>query len=366
MKISVVKTKARLIVLFCLALAAVTDGNTKQQPGKEKTGDSRNIPVTVTAAETRDLEVWESAVGQLEARTAPMIAAEVAGRIIVVSVDVGQAVKEGQILAEIDPEDFYLAKALAAADIKRLQSLLRAQGLQVKRLQALIKKKSANQSALDEAQAQFGALQAQLTAARVRLQQAERNIAKARITSPVSGKVDERRISVGDYVKAGTPLFHIVTLDRLRVRLPFPESLGARLHVGLPARLNTPVAPGSEVSGKITDIRPEITRTNRAINVIIDLDNPGDWEPGASVTGAVRVALHKGVIVVPEISVVRRPAGTVVYVIDDGRARQRVVKTGLRRDGVVEILSGLKAGEQVAVDGAGFLTDGAAVEMKES
>jgi multidrug efflux pump subunit AcrA (membrane-fusion protein) len=64
--------------------------------------------------------------------------------------------------------------------------------------------------------------------------------------------------------------------------------------------------------------------------------------------------------------VVRRPAGTVVYVIEEGRAVQRVVETGLQRDGVVEILSGLKAGERVAVDGAGFLTDGAAVEVKGS
>lgn len=363
MKTSAMKTKIKYVFLLCLGLTAAAYGNTEQHPRKQEMGD-RSIPITVTTAVSRDLEIWESSVGQLEAKTSPMIATEVAGRIIAVSADVGQEVKAGQVLAEIDAEDFRLARALAAADIKRLQSLLRAQGLQVKRVRALAKEKSVSRSVLDEAEAQFGALQAQLSAARVRLQQAERSIAKARITSPVSGKVDERRISVGDYAKVGTPLFHITTVDRLRVRLPFPESLGAKLRVGLPARLSTPVAPGREVAGAITDIRPEITRTNRAINVIIDLDNPGDWEPGASVTGAVRVALHKGAIVVPEASVVRRPAGTVVYVIEDGKAVQRRVQTGLRRDGQVEILSGLAVGARVAQDGAGFLTDGVAVEVK--
>jgi len=358
-------TRARIGFLLYLASATAAHGAGGQLP-KQETADERSVPITVTTAVSRNLEVWESSVGQLEARTAPVIAAEVGGRIIAVSVDVGQGVKAGQVLAEIDPEDFRLARALAAADIDRLRSLIRAQRLQVKRLRALVEKKTANQSALDEAEARFGALQAQLVAARIRLQQAERSIAKARITSPIGGKVDERRISVGDYVKVGTPLFHLTTLDRLRVRLPFPESLGARLRVGLPARLSTPVAPGRKVAGEITDIRPEVSRTNRAIDVIIDLDNPGDWEPGASVTGEVRVALHEGAIVVPETSVVRRPAGTVVYVIDDGRARQRVVQTGLQRDGQVEILSGLEAGEQVAADGAGFLTDGAAVEVKGS
>jgi len=295
-----------------------------------------------------------------------MIAAEVEGRIIAVQADVGEEVTTGQVLAEINPEDFRLAKALAAADIERLQSLIRAEGLKVKRLRSLVRKQSANQSLLDETEAQFGALKAQLTAARVRSQQAERNMAKARIISPVTGKVDDRRISVGDYVQVGAPLFYITTMDRLRVRLPFPESLRARLRVGLPARLSTPVAPGQDVTGEITHIRPEIMRENRAVNVIIDLDNPGDWEPGASVTGAVRVALRKGAVVVPEASVVRRPAGTVVYVVEEGKARQRLVQTGLKREGIVEILSGLEAGERVAVDGAGFLTEGARVEVEDA
>ncbi len=368
--VPMIKIESIFVFLLCMALTISAYGKgvggSATQNVEAGKSAARSIPITITASVSRDLEVWESSVGQLEAKTAPTIGAEVGGRIIAVSADVGQKVKAGQVLAEIDPEDFRLAKAVTEADIKRLLSLLRAQGLQAKRYRALVKKQSANQSVLDEAEAQYGAQQAQLIAARIRSQQAERNIAKARITSPVSGKVDDRQISVGDYVKVGTPLFHITTLEHLRVRLPFPESLGAQLRVGLPAKLSTPVAPGRQVVGEITDIRPEITRANRAINVIIDLDNPGDWEPGASITGAVRVELRKGAIVVPESSVVRRPAGTVVYIIEDGKAAQRVVQTGLRRDGQVEILSGLEAGEPVAVDGAGFLTDGASVEVKGS
>lgn len=357
------KMTVGVVFLVSMIGAAAIHGSSEQSSGTQETVD-QSIPVTVTAAESRNLEVWESSVGQLEAKTAPVIAAEVGGRIIEVSVDVGQDVAAGKILAEIDPEDLRLARALTSAEIERLDALIRAQKLQVRRLRSLIKEKSASRSALDEAEAQLGALKAQLTAARVRLQQAERDITKTYITSPVSGKVDERHISVGDYVKVGTPLFHITTLEKLRVRLPLPESLGAKLRVGLPAKLSTPVAPGRDIMGEVTDIRPEITRTNRAINVIIDLDNPGDWEPGASITGAVRVALHDGAVVVPEVSVVRRPAGTVVYVIADSKAVQRVVQTGLQQGGQVEILSGLKAGERVAVDGAGFLTDGVTVAVK--
>ena len=74
---------------------------------------------------------------------------------------------------------------------------------------------------------------------------------------------------------------------------------------------------------------------------------------------------HPDAVVVPETSVVLRPAGTVVYVVENNTASQRVVTTGVRQNGGVEILGGLKAGETVAVDGAGFLTDKAAVTVKQ-
>ncbi|RMG28968.1 MAG: efflux RND transporter periplasmic adaptor subunit [Gammaproteobacteria bacterium] len=349
-----------------LALAALAGA--APAPGGEETGSGapalHPVPVTLTTARRRDLEVWEYAVGQLEARTAPTIAAEVGGRITAVHYAVGESVEAGRVLAEIDPEDYRLARDLAAADIRRLEALLRVQRLQVDRLRALVRRGSANQSDLDEAEARLGALRAQRLAARVRLQQAERNLARTRIRSPVTGRVDARFVSVGDYVKAGTPLFHLTALGRLRARLPYPESLGDRLRVGLPVRLETPGAPGRVVTGRITGIRSVIDPANRAIEVLVDFDNPGDWQPGASVTGAVRLALHRGAVVVPEVCVVARPGGSVVYVVRDGRAVARKVRTGLRRAGEVEILSGVQAGESVVADGAGFLTAGAPVEVE--
>lgn len=350
------------VSLVCLLLLATAHAS---EPQKSESRDvaQASVPITVVTAETRDLEVWESSVGELESRSAPTIAAEVDGRITAVSADVGQSVEAGQVLAEIDPEDFRLAANLATADIERFQALIRAQELQVKRYRELVKKNSANQSALDDAVAQFGATRAQLSAARVRLQQAMRNIARASITSPVSGKVDERNISVGDYVKTGTALFHITTLEHLRAWLPFPESLASKLRVGLPVKLTTPVSPGHEVSAVITDIRPEITRSSRAINVIVDMDNPDDWNPGASVTGAVRIDLHPQAVIVPETCIVRRPVGLVVYRVENDSVREVPVSTGIRQGDSIEILSGVQAGDRLALDGAAYLTDGVAVRI---
>ena len=113
-------------------------------------------------------------------------------------------------------------------------------------------------------------------------------------------------------------------------------------------------------------MRPTVGSTNRAFDAVVEVKNPGGWKPGASVNGAVMVEEHPEAVVVPEISVVLRPAGKVVYVIDNGKAVQHIVTTGVTQNGQVEILPGLKAGETVAVDGAGFLTDKAAVSVKEA
>ncbi len=332
----------------------------------EPASSIKSIPVTLTAATTQTLEEWQLSQGKLLAKTAPLIAAEVGGRIISVKADVGQSVMAGQILAEIDGTDFRLAKQLVDADIERLHALIKAQQLQVKRLQKLVRQKSANQSALDDAEAQLGSLQAQLVGAKVRLQQADRNITKARIISPVEGRVTERKVSVGDYLKAGTPVFRITTLDTLQARLPFPQAQAPRLKIGQTVHLTSPIMPGVEAVSKISEISPEISPSNLAINVIIDVENPGGWEPGASVIGKVRVAEHTDAIVIAEGSIIRRPAGLVVYKIEQDKAVEATVTTGLRKQGRVEILSGVQSGDKLALDGAAYLTDGTHVDVKEA
>lgn len=330
---------------------------------KPKSPEVRKVPVTVTTAKVRDLEVWEPAVGWLEAVDQPVVAAEVGGKVAAILADVGDAVQAGQALAQIDSEDYRLAWELARADIARLEALHKAQRLQVERLRTLVTRQLANQAALDEAEAQLGALLGQLQAARVRLQQAERDRAKTSILSPVTGRVDERRVSQGDFITPASPLFRLTDLTRLRVRLPYPESLAAELRTGLVVELAAPFADQA-VRATITEIRPQITPTNRAVQVIVTLSNPGGWVPGASVVGRVRVGRLEHAVMVPEMAVVVRPSGSVVYLVEGGIARQRQVKTGLRRDGWVEVLQGLDAGDLVAVDGAGWLTDGIPVEIR--
>jgi hypothetical protein len=104
---------------------------------------------------------------------------------------------------------------------------------------------------------------------------------------------------------------------------------------------------------------------NRAVEALVDLPAGSDWPPGGSVTARIVLASRDGVVV-PAASVVRRPAGDVVYVASDDKVAEHKVMVGIRDSNVAEILDGIEAGAAVVVSGAGFLTDGALVTVREA
>jgi RND family efflux transporter MFP subunit len=125
------------------------------------------------------------------------------------------------------------------------------------------------------------------------------------------------------------------------------------------------MAPEQAVSARIDSISPMVGGNSHAAEAIVHVANPGGWSEGASVTADVVLKERPDALMVPELSLVRRPAGEVVYVVNGNAAEQRVVTTGVRQAGLVEIISGLEGGDTVVVDGAGFLTDKAPVAVKK-
>jgi len=321
--------------------------------------------VSTFVAQTTNLEIREEAVGTIEGLIDPTVAAEVAARVIKVLANPGQRVKKGELIVLLDATDYGLQRSEAQAEVARIQALLSNQGRMVERNQALVQKNFISKNALDDVTTQQAALKEQLAGARSRLDSVSHIGNKARVVSPIDGVVEKQIVSAGDFVKIGDPLLQIISSKRLRAHLPYPESIAATLQPGLKVRLTTPTA-SNEVISTIRELKPLIGSNNRAVDVIADVvDEPG-WQAGASVNGSVIMGEHENAVVVPEQSVVLRPAGEVVYVIKDNIAHQRIIKAGLRQAGKVEIIEGLSAGEIVAVDGAAFLTDKANVNLQQA
>jgi len=187
---------------------------------------------------------------------------------------------------------------------------------------------------------------------------------KSRVLAPVDGEIETQIVAVGDYVKLGDPLFKMVGVQQLRVHLLLPEAAATRIRPGLKVVLSFPAAPEQLLEARIDEIKPTVGINNRALDAIVKISGVGNlFRGGGTVNARIVTNALDGALMVPEQSVVLRPAGKVVYALDGNVARQRVVETGIRQDGLQEITKGLVAGETVAVDGAGFLTDGAAVAL---
>jgi RND family efflux transporter MFP subunit len=349
--------------LLLLALGAA--GGCDKPPETPRPAAPPATLITVSQASVAPLKVLERSVGRLESVVDPKIAAEVQGRVTEVLARAGKDVKAGDVMARIDARDLQLSRRVTQSEINRIEVLLANQRRIVARNEQLVAKNFVSQNALEDSIAQSNALREQLEGARAQLALTERNLEKTRVVSPVDARVQTQIVAPGDYVKVGDGMFEIVALKRLRAHVPFPENAAAQIRAGLPVRLTTPTAPGESVTGTVGDIKPVVGASSRALEALIRFDNPGNWQPGASVNAEVIIAERPSAVLVPETSVVMRPAGKVVYVIRDGKAFAHVVETGTRSEGRVEVTKGLAGGETVAWDGAGFLTDGAAVTVKQ-
>lgn len=322
--------------------------------------------ITSTRAVPQTLEVTEDTLGTLESLIDPKIGAEVPGRVIKVLTHAGQRVKKGDTMALIDPTDLALAVRSDSAELQRLESLLDQQERLVQRQKDLVAKGFVSQNAVDDAVAQRDALRAQVAAAQVRSEAGQTNHEKTRVIAPIDGEVETQIVATGDYVKVGDPLFRMVSTKRLRAILPYPETSASQIRRGQPVRITSPQSPGLVVTGSVEDIRPVVSAGSRAVDVIVRFDNEGGLLAGGTINGSVLIERREKAVLVPEQSVVLRPAGSVVYVVADGKAQQRIVATGSRKGGMIEITKGLQGGESLALDGAGFLSDGAAVAIKEA
>ena len=321
------------------------------------------ITVSTTTVITMNLNEEDNVMGMIYSRSSPEIAAEVSGRVISVIADIGDVVEKGQVLAQIDSEKYDLQLAQSKAEIARLSALLVNQELDLKRAEKLFKDNLVSEEMVDRTRAEFNALSEQINAANAQLRNSERLIEETEIKAPIKTKVAAKHIDIGDFVQNGMIVYELVDTKNLRVGLSFPEYQSLKLKKGLKVFLTTPTSIDENVETVIKEIKPNVNSNNRSITAIVDFDNPGSWVPGASTQARIILSTYQDALVLPQLAVVRRSVGDVVYLIQNDTAVEQQVDTGIEKDGLVHIKSGLKNGDIVALDGAGFLTNGTQIKI---
>ena len=321
------------------------------------------ITVSTTTVTTMNLNEEDNVMGMIYSRSSPEIAAEVSGRVISVIADIGDVVEKGQVLAQIASEKYDLQLAQSKAEIARLSALLVNQELDLKRAEKLFKDNLVSEEMVDRTRAEFNALSEQINAANAQLRNSERLIEETEIKAPIKTKVAAKHIDIGDFVQNGMIVYELVDTKNLRVGLSFPEYQSLKLKKGLKVFLTTPTSIDENVETVIKEIKPNVNSNNRSITAIVDFDNPGSWVPGASTQARIILSTYQDALVLPQLAVVRRSVGDVVYLIQNDTAVEQQVDTGIEKDGLVHIKSGLKNGDIVALDGAGFLTNGTQIKI---
>jgi len=320
------------------------------------------MKITSTQSISQQVMVTEHALGRIQDPQGSTISAEVPARIQSVKVNVGSHVKQGDTLAILDSTDITLAISAAKSKLRSLQAQAKTQQDLVKRYQTLVKEKFISLTMLEQAQAQATVFNKSIQAARSQLKQAQHNARRTHIRAPFDGIVQQRMVAAGDYIGVGKPMFQLVGQSQREVILAIPETRIGDIHVGLPVHLHLPHNQ-TIVTANISELSPSIGSRNNALLAHIRFMPPKTWHTGGTVIADIVTAVHEHAVLVPEESVVLRPSGAVVYVLDGEHAQAVPVQTGIHQGNDVEIIKGLKAGIRIAQIGAGFLSDGAAIEV---
>lgn len=289
------------------------------------------------------------AVGTALANEQVVLSAPVTERITSINFTDGGYVSRGQTIATLAIGQE--RAELAAAEAQALQA-----SQQLDRIQALKKRGFATSASLDQQVAAANS-------ARANAQLARASIGDRIIRAPFAGWVSLRTVSPGAIVTAGTPIATVSDISRIKLDFTVPETRLSMIRQGQPIKAVSAAFPDRPFNGTVATIDPVIDPTTRAVRVRAILPNPDRaLKPGMLLTVSV-TARERQSLAVPELAVVGDGDANFLFVVADRKAKRVKVATGIRQNGLVEILSGVRAGQQVVTDGVVKLTDGVPVRL---
>jgi RND family efflux transporter MFP subunit len=320
---------------------------------------ARAVRVRTAPVVARDVVYSVAALGSLEAEELVQVTAEVDGAVSEVLFHEGDRVGRETVLLRIDPDRYRLeAQRAAATHAKAAADALRAQQ-ELQRREELFAQNLVALEELNRARTDAERLAGDAAATKAQADIARQNVARSDVRPPLPGVIDTRAVSTGQYVKAGALLATLVDTRRLRLRFKVSEAESLRARRGENVRFRVGALGQREFSAAIYHVGEVADAATRQVEVLAWVKNPGELKPGFFAEVTLATDAHKNALVVPEGAVQASERGFVAYAVQEGRVRARSIAVGLRsKDGTVEIVSGLSAGDVVVVEGSDRLGDG--------
>ncbi|MBX9699402.1 MAG: efflux RND transporter periplasmic adaptor subunit [Acetobacteraceae bacterium] len=323
--------------------------------------------ITVGLAPVRRMTLARPVIGDgsVAAWQELVIGTEIGGlRVIEVGFEEGDTVRKGQVLVRLDPAIPAAQAQQAEAAAEEAEAALRMAQSDLRRSIELSRTDNVARQILEQRQSAARQAEAKLAAAQARRDEAVARLAQTRIEAPADGVVSRRSVLLGAVVQPGQEMFRLIRDGRLELAARVPELDLAAIRPGQPVR----VTHGERaIEGQVRMVAPVIAGDTRLGIVYVILPPDSGLRPGMFARAEVVPAATQ-VLAVPQEAVVFRGGTPIVFVVASGadRVAQRAVTPGARRDGMVEIASGLDAEDRVVVAGAGFLTDGDVVRVADA
>ena len=347
----------------------------REQQGKEGVGGPVISGVQIIEVHPTLVDELYKTSGTVKAKVISDISSRVMGSVTAISVRQGDRVRTGDLLLTIDDRDL-MQKVKAAGQeytesLKSLESAKQNKSLldtTYTRYKNLFDEKAISEQEIDEIEnkknltkLEYERTKAAVEKAAAYLREAEINLGFTKITAPFSGLVTQKEIEVGNMAVPGMPLMVLEDDSSFRLDAYVDEILSEKLMVGMPVKVKID-ALQMETVGEIYEIVPSVDPTSRTFLIKIDLR---DENLNTGLYGRVMVPIgKKEAILVPKNSIVEKGQLVGVYVVDDrGNVSYRLVKLGRDFDGKSEVLSGLKSGERIIVDGVEKAVDGGVVQQ---
>jgi membrane fusion protein, multidrug efflux system len=312
--------------------------------------DKPAVPVEAAKVMAAPLSEQVTAVGTIFSNEAVTVSSEIPGRLEEIHFQEGQPIEKGSPLFTLEDSVYRAQLADAEAKLKLAEQTH-------KRRTTLLSSQYATAQSADESASAVAVSTAAVELARVQLE-------KAHIVAPFSGIVGLRRVSVGEYITAGQPLVNLEAIDPVKADFRVPEKFLPAIRVGQTIRIKVDAFPDDSFEGKVYAIDPRLDVGGRSLLVRAVVPN-GDQRlrPGLFARVTVLLQLKEDALSVPEQAIVPQGDSQFVFKIVDGKAHLTKVVTGTRRDGRVEIVEGLTAGDQVVTAGQLKIRDGSAVSI---
>jgi len=316
--------------------------------------------VNVATAELRSLSPVAWVSGTVVSRNNSQIAAEVSGRLVDLS-ELGEKVKKGDTIAQIDDTLIELQSREAQANVQNAQSRLSYLESEVKRKSTLAKRNLSTITDLDETISQRDIAKGDLASAKSRLAQIEQQLIYTKLKAPFDGVIAERLRNQGEYVNSGTAIIRLVESDNLEASIFSPlEAYQFLTHTDMLAvesSLGQGMAP-------IKAIIPVADSRSHLMQVRLDLSN-FNWPVGLSLKAAVASGDKKEVIAIPRDALVLRRDGMTVFRVNaDNKAEQLQVSVGIGAGELIEVIGDVKKGDKIIIRGAERLRVGQSVFIK--